>query len=345
MIKLFFILSLLQVLFVQHSFAYTKNRGQNGNIIKWQDGTSSINYVFHGSGDINQQNAFTQPLSQWSSAQAMSLTYSLGSGALSDNANDVYFSTSSSLFGGGGVAAVTNVTYDFVSGKILESDIIVNDNLVFSTTPGGSDYLGDVLGHEIGHSIGLAHSEVKHSSMFYWLTRGQYTMSSDDMAGAYAMYPIGSSSKGKFTGKVAGGANIGVFGAHVQAISEKTGLVVASTLSESNGTYEIEGLPLNDNYMFYVSPIVAKSTLPDFYADVRSDFCASSSSYRGSFYQSCQTSKKGFPEVLALTAAVPAIDTGTMSIHCDLEVSPQYMENKETLYTLPAADAIGRAHV
>tara|TARA_R110000868_G_scaffold97619_16_gene268659 strand:+ start:1912 stop:3702 length:1791 start_codon:yes stop_codon:yes gene_type:complete len=339
--KYLFLLSVTQLLFGAAAYAYTKNRGQTGNVIKWADATSTVNFVFHGSGDPAEQNAFTQPLAEWSSSQAMSLTYTLGNGTVQDDVNDVYFSTSSSIFGGGGVAAVTNVTYDYSSGKIIEADIIVNQNLTFSTTPGTTNYLGDVLGHEIGHSIGLAHSEVKHSSMFYWLTRGQYTLSHDDKAGAHAMYPVGSSSKGKFTGKVAGGNNIGVFGAHVQAISEKNGEVMASAFSQSDGSFEIDGLPLNDNYLFYVKPMVAKSTMPEFYSDVRSDFCNSGSSYRGAFYQSCQASKKGYPQVLELNASAPSIDAGVISIRCDLDVPLDYMANKETLFEVPSVDLSG----
>jgi len=342
LIKKIIILSILNMLFVDQSFAYTKNRGQSGNIIKWKDATTNVSFVFHpNSGTINEQNAFTSSLSEWSNAQAMTLNASIGSGTPSADVNDVYFSNNASLFGGSGVAAVTNVTYDFDTGEILESDIIVNSSMGLSETVGSSNYVGDVLGHEIGHAIGLGHSEVKHSSMFYWLTRGQNTMSQDDLAGAHALYPIGSSSKGKFTGRVAGGTNIGVFGAHVQAISEKTGKVVASNFSESNGSFEIDGLPLDDNYLFYVSPMKNKTTMPEFYSDIRSDFCPSGSSYRGSFYQSCQSSKRGYPQALTLSSSAPSIDLGTISIRCDLDVPQDYLADKEVLFDIPSVDLSG----
>ncbi len=339
MIKFTTILSIIIFLFLSQASAYTKNRGQSGNVIKWKDGTAALSFTFYGTD--SERSIFNTSLQEWSNAQSITLTTVAGSGSPAENVNDVYFSSNSSLFGGGGVAAVTNVTYDFDTGKILESDIIVNDTMGLNETDGSNSYVGDVFGHEIGHAIGLGHSEVKHSSMFYWLTRGQDTLSEDDKAGAHAMYPVGLAARGKFKGRVAGGNNVGVFGAHVQAISEKTGKVIASNFSESNGSFEIDGLPLEDNYIFYVSPMKLKSTLPEYYSDVRNDFCSSGSSYRGSFYQSCQSSKQGYPQAITLSSVAPTVDLGVLSIKCDIDVPQNYLADKEILFEVPSVDLSG----
>lgn len=341
MFKWVSILTFLAWISIDIAYAYTKNRAHNGRVIKWPDGTGDISFVFHGTGASGEQTAFSTAINQWNNAQALNITFSTGAGTPVEGRNDVYFSGSSSIFGGGGVAAITNVTYDLASGEIVEADIIVNENIPFTTTAGSNDYLGDVLGHEVGHALGLAHSEIKHSTMFYWLTRGQYTLGLDDRAGAHALYPDASMSRGKLTGRVAGGQNIGIFGAHVHAISERTGAVVAGGLTESDGRYEIDGVPLNDDYLIYVKPIVAKSTLPEFYSDIRNDFCSSNTSYRGSFFQSCQASKQGFPQAISLTSANPIQETGTVSIRCNLDVPQNYMAEKETLFELDSVDLAG----
>lgn len=331
--------SLLIVSFLGFNLAYgyTKNRAPNGKIIKWKDSKTTINFVYHGPN----QAIFADVLGNWNQGQAKNIVYTLGGGSASEEVNDVYTSNSSIFFSGGGVAAVTNITFDYASGEIVETDIIVNSSIAFSVTEGENEYLGDVLSHELGHALGLAHSEVKHSTMFYWLTRGQHSLAKDDLAGAHALYPDASTAKGKITGRVAGGSNVGVFGAQVQAISENNGDVVAGALTESDGSFEIDGVPLNDRYVIFVTPLNAKATLPDFYKDARSDFCASSSSYRGAFYQSCEASKKGMPKSLALEASTPTLSIGTISIRCDLDVPIDYMAQKETLFEIPSVDTLG----
>lgn len=337
------LLAILKTLFIVSflgsnlAYGYTKNRAPNGKIIKWKDSKTTIDFVYHGSNEV----ILADVLGNWNQAQAKNIVYTLGNGNASEDVNDIYTSNSSIFFGGGGVAAVTNITFDYASGEIVETDIIVNSAIAFSVTEGQNEYLGDVLSHEIGHALGLAHSEVKHSTMFYWLTRGQHSLSKDDLAGAHALYPDASAAKGKISGRVAGGSNVGVFGAHVQAISENNGDVVAGALTESDGSFEIDGVPLNDRYVIYVAPLNVKSTLPNFYEDARSDFCASTSNYRGTFYQSCEASKKGMPKSLALEASAPTLSIGTISIRCDLDVPIDYMEQKETLFEIPSVDVFG----
>lgn len=333
---------ILSLSLVSSSYAYTKNRGENGKTIKWPDGTQSLDFVFYAN-NATENLIFSQAASQWSSTQDISISTSFGAGAPAANENSVSFSSDPAFFGGGGVAAVTNVVYDYDSGRILESDILINQSMTFTTDPDDfGDYLGDVLSHELGHALGLAHSEVKHSTMFYWLTKGQHSLSSDDKAGGYAIYPDAAlGSRGKITGKVSGGDNVGIFGAHVQAISEANGEVLGSTLTLANGTFEIEGLPLNDNYFLYVSPIKVKASMPEYYKDIRTDFCTSSSAYRGAFYQTCRSSDKGYPQAVNLSAVTQNVNAGTLSIRCNLDVPVDYMNDKVSSFSVDSVDLSG----
>ncbi len=342
-------LLLLSLVISWKALAYTENRGASGLPIKWQDGTQNLEFVFYAN-NATEALIFSQIANEWSSTQDITITTSYSGGTPAGDENSVYYSSNPAFFGGGGVAAVTNITYDYASGKILDADILINESALYSTDPAIGSYLGDVLSHELGHALGLAHSEVKHATMFYWLTRGQHSLSPDDQAGAYAIYPdVSLGAKGKITGKIQGagqnGSGIPIFGAHVQALSEKDGRVLGSTLSLENGKFEIAGLPLDENYFLYVSPVKVKGSLPEYYSDVRNDFCTSSTSYRGSFYQSCNSSQRGYPQAIALTGANPTQAAGVITIRCNLEVPTEYISNKDSFYLTPLAQFPGGAMV
>lgn len=83
-------------------------------------------------------------------------------------------------------------------GKIVESDIILNPYLLFSTdgTPGSFD-LQSVITHELGHLLGLGHSPVIGATMHGYLLRNDgtegsallaRTLTSDDLHAAGELY-------------------------------------------------------------------------------------------------------------------------------------------------------------
>ena len=187
-----------------------------------------------------------------------------------------------------------------------------------------------LLVHEMGHAIGLGHSEVHSSTMFYSLARGQRTLHSDDIAGTNALYARLSSDTGSIRGRVAGSnLRIGVFGAHIQAVSSLTGEVVASAITEEDGSFIISNLKRNDTYYLYTGPVKNKLSLSKFYKDIRSDFCSGQKSYRGSFFQACGGGRRGHPQGISLESDR---DVGVISIQCGLDVPVDYLSNKDGLY-------------
>jgi len=224
---------------------------------------------------------------------------------------------------------VTQVGYSESSGEILGGDIYINDGYTFSTNSLDSNYLGNVITHEVGHFLGLSHGQVLGSTMFYSLTYGQHTVSDDDKAGVYSIYPTNNSSLGSISGTIIGGKNlVKVFGSHVQATSVKTGKVMGAVISGVDGSFTINGLPRDDQYLIYTSPIKLINSLPTNYSNVRSDFCDSSQKYRGSFFQSCWQSSSGFPQAVSLTSS--SKNVGSVSIRCGLDSPAEYLQNKNT---------------
>jgi len=68
---------------------------------------------------------------------------------------------------GSGVLAITSLTYDTITGEIVDADLELNDaEFSFSTNPGATqaDLMNTVV-HEAGHFLGLDHSKLPKATM------------------------------------------------------------------------------------------------------------------------------------------------------------------------------------
>lgn len=311
--------------------AYVLNQTKSGIPVHWPSSSQTVDiYVnsqnIQGLDETTVQSIAMTSLSQWNNVAQITIRKNSTINKGQADLNELYFTTDSNVFNGTGVIGITQVGFKETTGEIVEADIMINDNFSFSTTPTDTSYLGNVITHEAGHFLGLGHGQVVGSTMFYALSRGQFTVESDDKAGLYSIYPSGNIAKGTLSGTVIGGKNLSsVFGAHVQAISVKTGKVMGASISELNGRFHIDGLDQNDQYLIYTSPITQLG-LPANYASVKNDFCESQKKYRGSFYQSCGSSSEGFPQAIKLSSSL--IEVGKITIRCGLDSPPEYMQTK-----------------
>jgi len=183
-------------------------------------------------------------------------------------------------------------------GQILDADIYFNpsdSNLTFATpaalraNPKAYD-LESLLIHELGHALGFSHSAVWSAMMFpYAPAPGTFTgvrpttqqpdapLSDDDRTGLRVLYgdPNDTVYVGSIQGRIvpanplslpaASPSVTGIFGAHVVAVDEATGAVVAATLGgwsckapgpvQFDGTYALEHLPVGHSYNVYAEPL------------------------------------------------------------------------------------------
>ncbi len=322
---------LLLCTFFQSAKAYVHNTTQADALVHWTSGVTLIDIFVNPSNSQgfpsgNFHTIAADSIAQWDGKSRLSLRKNTTAGMDQSNLNEVFFSSDPAIFNGTGVVGLTQVYFKNNTGEIIEADILLNDTYSFSTDINDVSYLGNVLTHELGHFLGLGHSQVASSSMFYALTRGQNQLSDDDKAGVYSIYPNGDTSKGIISGAIVGGKSLtSVFGAHVQAISLKTGRTAGATISDTSGRFTIDGLDRNEDYFIYTSPTVQVG-LPNRYSNARYDFCDSSTHYRGSFFQSCGLSSEGFPQAIKLNSA--QVDVGNITIRCGLDVPVEYMDQK-----------------
>lgn len=317
-------------MYTTNVFGYTFNFVDEDKPIKWGNTTQALAVDTSSISSLSEtdaQSIINDIIGRWNQTHPLINTQiTQGQNAV----NKLTFSNSS-IYLGPNVVGVTVTTHDLQSGELIEGEIIINDNFNFSSDPNSELYLGDVVSHELGHFWGLGHSQLLNSSMFYRLRKGQHVPHSDDVAGLKSLYPYELSTIGSISGKIVGGKNqVGVFGAHVSAVSLKDGKFVASALTNSTGDFKIEGLPTEDDYFLYIDQLKGKENFSPLYRDAKSDFCNSGFAYRGSFYQSCLRSDEGFPFATKLTAVSRHREVGPISIRCNLDVPVDYMMAKDT---------------
>ncbi len=340
------LLILLLLAIFSESRSSVINRSVNGALVHWPNTQASIPIYYNINSSANtggvarsiQKSMITDSVAQWNGHSSISVAAVEAYGAPSPNRNDLYFSDSSYYFSGTGVVAITTSTYDQSTGEIYESDIIINNTFVYSATMTSKSYLGNIITHEVGHFLGLGHGQVKNSSMFYTLLVGQHSIEEDERSGLFSLYP--NSIMGSLRGSIRGGDNIGIFAARVEAISLKSGKVAGATISDPDGSFIIDGLNLEDSYYIYTSPAKrVESTLPNYYASARNDFCPGNTSFVGSFFQSCLAGEIGYPEAIKLTSLTRSKNIGTVSVRCSVDAPVEYMNNKGSSTALSLIDS------
>ena len=109
--------------------------------------------------------------------------------------------------------------------------------------------------------------------MFYLTTIGQFTISHDEVAGFHTIYPTDSSVP-SINGRVIGGDDISpLFGIHVILLDVVSGEIAATTITDQDGYFKIRGIDSTKDYSLITSPIRNPNVLPNYFLDVRNDYC------------------------------------------------------------------------
>lgn len=307
------------LLFISHAFAHQSSLTPNGKELFWSnpDVPLAIRTNTTDMSSTTARNIILSSMNQWNGSSEARV--------FSSNSSNNEIKFVSNFPYGSAVLGVTELSYNR-SGAISKATILLNDDYYFHETPGmyspGQVYLGDVVTHELGHLFGLSHSEVLDASMFYASFSGQDTVSFDDKSGIRQKY---DTSFGTIEGYVKGGQSIGVLGAHVQAISVRSG-EASGAVSDENGFFRLGGLDLNDTYYLYVAPVKKSDSLPGYFANVQENFCPGS--YVGSFFSKCGSENNGKPQAIKLTTTNRVVDVGTITINCSLKSDSVYNSKK-----------------
>ncbi|HLZ91052.1 MAG TPA: matrixin family metalloprotease [Candidatus Acidoferrum sp.] len=183
-------------------------------------------------------------------------------------------------------------------GQILDADVYfdpTDSQIAFATpaalptSPQAYD-LQSVLTHELGHFFGFSHSAVWSAMMYpYAPAPGTFTgprptlqqpdapLADDDRTGLRILYPDPGDAVnvGTISGRILPANPLslplsppnvtGIFGAHVVALDQASGAVIAATIggwscaapgpAQFDGAYELDHLPINRSYTVYAEPL------------------------------------------------------------------------------------------
>lgn len=177
------------------------------------------------------------------------------------------------------------------------------------------------LVHEFGHTLGLQHtftSATMSTAITRATTRGA-PLATDDVSGISLLYPAGgyAASTGSITGQVVGAASgAGINLASVVALS--TSGVAVSGMTRPDGTYEIDGIPPGQYYIYahpLPPPQAGEGTPANIVtpADPQKDSFAANTGFVTQF----------FPGTQDWTQAVPAgVVAGTVVPNVNFAVTP-----------------------
>jgi hypothetical protein len=222
-------------------------------------------------------------------------------------------------------------------GQILDADIYFdpsNSAITFATpaalpsTPSAYD-LESLMIHELGHTLGFSHSAVLAAMMYPFAPApGTFSgtrpttqepdapLGDDDRTGLRVLYPDPTDAVniGSISGQVLPANPLslplsppgvtGIFGAHIAAVDNATGAVVAATLggwscvapgpAQFDGTYVIAHLPVGHSYQVYAEPL-DNTVYPSLISPAITSLCRNA------------TTDAGWP--LQQACVVPAVNT------------------------------------
>ncbi len=185
-----------------------------------------------------------------------------------DNTNVLFWAKTSVFINGcvdniANLAGVTCSSSFSDNNALAEADIVLNGVQYpwftdFNNTNATSQFIEGAATHEIGHFIGLQHSPVGGATMLWRAGNGVNLwsgLSADEVAAARWLYapanppPTLARLRGNVT--MNGAA---VFGAVVVAQEVGTGNMIAGSVTEANGVYDLPALPLGQ-YHVWATPL------------------------------------------------------------------------------------------
>jgi uncharacterized protein (TIGR03437 family) len=171
----------------------------------------------------------------------------------------------------GDALAVTNPVGVRTTGEMVDTDILFNPKLTYSTTFQSGTYdIQTIATHELGHTLGADHSGLLGATMFFAARPASgilSTLTSDDIAFATVVYPQTNvaAAFGSISGKITLDNGQPAVDALVAAVNPSTGVAIGN-VTDASGAYTIEMVPPGQ-YFIYAEPMDGP-VMPDQFATI-----------------------------------------------------------------------------
>jgi len=268
-------------LLLSHSQGFVSNRNETGQPRRWKLASETVlngpdaaqplatpipyhiaTSAFSLTNRAAEINAVRASFDQWQSIPGTSLRFSgveLAQRNPDANPNDgtnlVFWAAESAFVNGGrdNIFGTLSLAFPRVDSNntLLECDIVLNGVQFnwftdFNLTNSPDQFVESSILHEIGHFIGLDHSPAGGATLFARGTTGigtQAGLSTDEIAAARWLYPnsLTNPATGTIQGRIRA-KGIAVHGAVISA-ENSSGNLIAVTVSQPNGDYELPQLP------------------------------------------------------------------------------------------------------
>ena len=220
--------------------------------VSWAPGSFPIHYSVDSriSTKLGSTDAIDRAFADWTTVPGTAISFQsngvvTGAKPGKDGMNSI--SMTDGLFSGQNFIALTTNWYD-ESAHVTEADIQIDPG-VFA----GNYNVQQVVEHEVGHLLGLDHSAVLSSMMYPYVGfNGVPALDSDDKVAIANLYPKTTRPGATLSGRVMGDSG-GIYAAQVVALND-AGEPAASTLTDQNGDFEMDGVPAG-NYRLYAEPL------------------------------------------------------------------------------------------
>ncbi len=139
-----------------------------------------------------------------------------------------------------GAGSVCGGTVSVPAGAIIDSDILINPYVSFSTdSTSGTEDVQAVITHEFGHVLGMNHSGLLGTTMYPYAEKHERHQTWDEKAFAATYYPSGTKSLGTISGTVTLGA-APVANGLITLVDFSGGQKTIGTITSATGTYTVQ---------------------------------------------------------------------------------------------------------